>query len=130
MSHIHFCHFKIKQVKDVVLVHSTMTGKSLGTLYDFYFFLLLSFFSSIPMLLVVEKMPANFKQHCLVGKRKLSNKLLEVNKKIYYVYFVEWRMGDHLLRGGVPSTVATHCRYKKRVHLQLNQSVKIWYSAR
>lgn len=81
------------------------------------------------MLLVVEKIPANFKQHCLVGKRKLSNKLLEVNKKIYYVYFVEWRMGDHLLRGGVPSTVATHCRYKKRVHLKLNQSVKIWYSA-
>ena len=76
------------------------------------------------MLLVVEKMPANFKQHCLVGKRKLSNKLLEVNYKIYYVYFVEWRIGDHLLRGGVPSTVATHCRYKKRVHLQLNQSVK------
>ena len=50
----------------------------------------------------VDKMITSFLQHCLGGKGGF-----QVTYKIS-VYYVEWRVADHLPKGGAPTAFATH----------------------
>ena len=93
-----------------------MSGKSLGALYHnlnlFYIFhssLLLHF-----SCLVFALMHTNFRQHCLGGgggrKGRLSINLFEINYMIF-VYYAEWKVINHPVRGGIPTSSATHDIY-------------------
>ena len=69
------------------------------------------------MLPGVNQMITNLQQHCLGRKIGLLSNLLEMNYKTF-VYYVEWRI-VHQLRGGMPNTLATHCRWLYRFHIHL-----------
>ena len=68
------------------------------------------------MLPGVNQMITNLQQHCLGRKIGLLSNLLEMNYKTF-VYYVEWRI-VHQLRGGMPNTLATHCRWWTRPPLK------------
>lgn len=56
----------------------------------------------ISMMHGVEKMITSFLQHCLGEKGDFQATY------IICVYYVEWKIADHLPKGGVPTTFVTH----------------------
>ena len=50
----------------------------------------------------VDKMITSFLQHCLGEKGDFQATY------IICVYYVEWKIADHLPKGGVPTTFVTH----------------------
>ena len=73
-----------------------------------FMYLLLSPLSVLP---VVTKYPLISGNNFLEG----MGRLMIINYNIF-VYYVEWRVVNHLVWGGVPTICATHCRLVHYFH--------------
>lgn len=76
-------------------------AKALASYTTFWILIYLQL-SPISMMHGVDQMITSFLQHCLGGKGDF-----QVTYKIS-VYYVEWRVADHLPKGGAPTAFATH----------------------
>ena len=87
-----------------------MSGKILSTLYNLMIFSMAFVFLTLSPIACLISTKFSLILGNIVweeGGRGLSCNLLETNYN-NFVYYLEWRVVDHLVRGGVPITFATH----------------------